>query len=86
MPIKPLFAAAMLALFAASPVFACEQHKSHAIETTADAAPVIVMPEVTAVLPKSPVTEVKAMSIVPEPGEASGGYRGCGQQTVYLTN
>ena len=86
MPIKLLSAAAILAVFTATPVFACEQHKSHAMQTTAQAAPVIVVPEATEVLPQSPVAEERAMSVVPEQAKAYGGYRGCGEKTVYLTN
>lgn len=86
MPIKLLSAAAILAVLMATPVFACEQHKSHVMQTTAEAAPVIVVPEAAALLPRFPVAEEKAILILPEQAEAYGGYRGRGEKTVYLTN
>ncbi len=88
MPIKLLSAAAILAVFTASPVFAFEQHQSHAMQTTAEAAPVIVVPEVSVTLPQSTVVEERALSVAPEATRATGGYGGCFEkrQTVYLTN
>ena len=86
MPIKLLVPAAILAILAATPALACEQHQSHAMQTTVEAAPVIVVPEAKTLLPQSPVTEERAISVIPEQTKATGGYRGCRNQTVYLTN
>ena len=88
MSLKLLSAAAVLAMLAA-PAFACEQHQTHAAVTAA-AEPLIVAPvEAAVALPQSPVSEDAAMSIVPEPMAATGGFGRCGDRkrtTVYLTN
>lgn len=88
MPIKLLSAAAVLAVFAVTPVFACERHLTHAPQTTVAAAPVTVAPEVAVSLPQSSVPEAQALSVVPEVAAAYRGYGGCEkrQTTVYLTN
>ena len=85
MPIK-LLVPALLALMADTPAISCEQHQTHAMQTTAEAAPVIPVPEATVLLPQSPVTDEQAISVAPEQPVATGGYGGCRNQTVYLTN
>ena len=89
MSLKLLSAAAIFAVVAASPAFACEQHQTHAAVTAA-AEPQIVAPvEAAVALPQSPITEDAALSVAPEPMAASGGFGRCGDRkrtTVYLTN
>ena len=85
MPIK-LLVPTLLALMAVTPALACEQHQTHAMQTTAEAAPVIPDPEPTVLLPQSPVIEEQAISVAPDQPVAAGGYGGCRNQTVYLTN
>ena len=48
---------------------------------------VIVVPEATVALPQSPVTEERAISVVPEPGGSRVAVIAAARnQTVYLTN